>query len=185
MHIRFAVVLLTAVCCLLLGEGSRPASATAPVNAESDWFFVVVETHVHQKAFETSDEHPEERRWYISNVVALPDNIPDYSAKKKAGEYFDANIVEPAKARGILVDYYDQDMEINGGSVIKVESREQAEEMRKQEIADRKEQGGNIYSFELVFGPAKGEATSKPKLIFRNKEQPNYESATSGKPGGG
>jgi hypothetical protein len=55
--------------------------------------------------------------------------------------------------------------------------------MRTKEIADRKEQGGNIYSFELVFGPAKGEETSKPKLIYRNKEQPNYEGAKVSKPG--
>jgi hypothetical protein len=67
--------------------------------------------------------------------------------------------------------------------VIRVDSREQAEEMRNKDIEDRKEQGGNIYSFELVFGPAKGEETSKPKLIYRNKEQPNYEGAKGSKPG--
>jgi hypothetical protein len=39
-----------------------------------------------------------------------------------------------------------------------------------------KGQNGNIYSFELVYGPAKGEETSKPKLIYCDKEQPNYES---------
>jgi hypothetical protein len=32
--------------------------------------------------------------------------------------------------------------------------------------------------FELVFtGPLKGEETSKPKLIYRDKEQPNYGAA--------
>ena len=183
MRIRLAVFLLTLILCLIPGHLSRPAGAAASGKADSDWFFVVVETHVHQKAVETSSEHPEERRWYISNVVALPDNIPDYSEKKKAGEYFDANVVEPAKTRGILVDYYDDEMQINGGSVIRVDSRAQAEEMRNKDIEDRKGQGGNIYSFELVFGPAKGEETSKPKLIYRNKEQPNYEGAKGSKPG--
>jgi hypothetical protein len=115
-------------------------------------------------------------------VVALPANIPDYSSKKKTGEYFDANVVEPAKTHGILVDYYDDEMQINGGSVIKVASREQAEEMRNKDIADRKEQGGNIYSFELVFGPAKGEETSKPKLIYRDNKQPNYSGAKASQP---
>ena len=183
MHIRPAVFLLAMILCLLPGQLSRPAGAAADGKADGDWFFVVVETHVHQKAVETDSEHPEERRWYISNVVALPANIPDYSAKKKAGEYFDANVVEPAKTRGIVVDYFDDEMQINGGSVIRVDSRAQAEEMRTKDIADRKEQGGNIYSFELVFGPAKGEETSKPKLIYRNKEQPNYEGAKGSKPG--
>lgn len=183
MHIRLAVFLLALIFCFWPGQLSRRAGAAANGKADGDWFFVVVETHVHQKAVETSSEHPEERRWYTSNVVALPANIPDYSNKKKAGEYFDRNVVEPAKTRGIVVDYYDQDMQINGGSVIRVDSREQAEEMRNKDIEDRKEQGGNIYSFELVFGPAKGEETSKPKLIYRNKEQPNYEGAKGSKPG--
>ena len=183
MHIRLAVFLLVLIFCLLPGQLSRPAGAAANGNADGDWFFVVVETHVHQKAVETSSEHPEERRWYTSNVVALPANIPDYSNKKKAGEYFDANVVEPAKTHGIAVDYYDQDMQINGGSVVRVDSREQAEEMRNKDIEDRKEQGGNIYSFEIVFGSAKGEETSKPKLIYRDKKQPNYEGAKGTKPG--
>ncbi len=179
MRIRLAVFLLALMFCLWPGQLSRPAGAAAT----GDWFFVVVETHVHQKAVETDDEHPEERRWYISNVVALPANIADYSSKKKAGEYFDANVVAPAKTRGILVDYYDDEMQINGGSVLAMGSRAQAEEMRNKDLEDRKEQGGNIYSFELVFGPAKGEETSKPKLIHRNKEQPNYEGTKVSKPG--
>ena len=184
MHIRLAVFLLALIFCLLPGQLARPAGSAASGKADADWFFVVVETHVHQTAVETSSEHPEERRWYISNVVALPENIPSYSEKKQASEYFDANVVEPAKTHGILVDYYDQDLQINGGSVVRVDSREQAEQMRKQDVADRKEQGGNIYSFELVFGPAKGEETSKPKLVYRDKAQPNYEGAKAGKPGG-
>ncbi len=182
MRIRPAIFLFAVILCLLPCQLSRPAGAAAIGRADGDWFFVVVETHVHQKGVETDSEHPEERRWYVSNLVTLPANIPDYSAKKKAGEYFDANVVEPAKRRGILVDYYDDEMQINGGSVIRVDSRAQAEEMRNKDIADRKEQGGNIYSFEIVFGPAKGEETSKPKLIYRNKEQPNYEGKGS-KPG--
>ena len=183
MSIRLAALPLAMIICLLPGHLSLPVGAAVTPKADADWLFVVVETHVHQKAVETSSEHPEERRWYISNVVALPENIPDYSENKKAGEYFDTNVVEPAKARGILVDYYDQELEINGGSVIRVDTREQAEEMRKQNIEDCKEKGGNIYSFEIVFGSVKGEEVSKPKLVYRNKEQPNYEGTKAGKPG--
>ena len=51
--------------------------------------------------------------------------------------------------------------------------------MRKKDIEDHKEQGGNIYSFNLVFGPAKGEETSQPSLIYRDKKQPNYETPKS------
>ena len=139
MHIRSAVFLLALILCLLPGQLSRSAGAAAGGKADGDWFFVVVETHVHQKGIETDSDHPEERRWYISNVVALPANIADYSAKKKAGEYFDANVVEPAKARGIFVDYYDDEMQINGGSVLAVGTSAQAEEMHNKDLADRKE----------------------------------------------
>ena len=184
MHIRLAIFLLTLIFCFVPGQLSGPAGAAATGRATGDWFFVVVETHVTQEGVETDSEHPEERRWYISNVVTLPANIPDYSGKKRVGEYFEANVVEPAKKHGIILNYYDQEMETNGGSVIRVDSREQAEEMHKQDIEDRKEQGGNIYSFEIVFGPAKGEETSKPKLIYRSKAQPNYEGTKGSKPGG-
>ena len=57
------------------------------------------------------------------------------------------------------------------------ETREEAEEQRNKEIEYRKGQSGNIYSFELDFNQSKGEATSKPKLIYRDKEQPNYGEA--------
>ena len=50
------------------------------------------------------------------------------------------------------------------------------------DLADRKEQGGNIYSFELVFGPAKGKETSKPKLIYSDKKQPSYSDAKASPP---
>jgi hypothetical protein len=148
--------------------------AIAKNNLAADWFFVVVETRVHDKAVDVDSDQPEERRWYISSVVALPENIPDYSAQKKVGEYFDANVVEPAKKAGVVIEYYDQELEINGGSVIRVDSRAEAEEMRNKDIADRKERGGNIYSFNISFGPAKGEETSQPRLLFRDKKQPDY-----------
>ncbi|HMG76579.1 MAG TPA: hypothetical protein VK582_24095 [Pyrinomonadaceae bacterium] len=178
MHIRLAVSLLALIFCLWPTQLSRRAGAAGT----GDWFFVVVETHVHPKSVKADSDDPEERRWYVSNAVALPANIPDYSSKKKAGEYFDTNVVEPAKTHGILVDYYDDEMQINGGSVLAVGTREQAEQMRNKDLADRKEQGGNIYSFELVFGPAKGEDTSKPKLIYRDKKQPSYSDAKASQP---
>ena len=47
--------------------------------------------------------------------------------------------------------------------------------MRQKDVESRKEQGGNIYSFIFTFEPAKGEATSQPRLIYRDKQQPSYE----------
>ena len=171
-HIALSATLLVFT---LTGPSWRATTAAVDPTPAGEWFFVVVETHVHAKNVEVSSEHPEERRWYISNVATLPENIPDYSAPKKANEYFDSNVVSPAEKRGVVVEYYDQDSQINGGSVLKVESREQAEEMRKKEVEDHKELGGNLYSFNLVFGSAKGEETSQPRLVYRDKAQPSYE----------
>jgi hypothetical protein len=64
---------------------------------------------------------------------------------------------------------------LNGSSVTAIGSRDEAEEMRRKDIEQRKTRGGNIYSFNIVFGPAKGEQTSQPQLIYRDKEQPSYE----------
>lgn len=174
MKINHLGLTVSLVFCVLAGSFLQPA-AIATNGAAGDWFFVVVETHVHLKDVEIDSDHPEERRWYVSNVALLPDSIADYSAPKKVNEYFDANIVSPAAKRGLLVEYDDQESQINGGSVLAMQSRAQAEEMRQKDIEDHKGQVGNVYSFNLVFGPAKGEETSQPKSIYRDPKQPNYE----------
>ena len=169
-----AILIVLAISAPLF-QSTNTAMARKP--AEAEWFFVVIETRVHPKNVEIDDEHPEERRWYISEMTALPESIPSYSAPKKVNEFFDTNVVGPAEKRGVVVEYYDQDSQINGGSVLAIASREQGEEMRKKDIQDRKEQGGNIYSFNIVFGAMMGEEASQPRLVYRNKQQPNYEGA--------
>lgn len=177
MKLKHIALSATLAFFALAGSSMRPqTTATASTHVDAEWFFVVIETHVNAKNVEASDAHPEERRWYVSNVAALPDSLPSYSAPKKVNEYFDLNVVGPAEKRGFVLQYYDQESQINGGSVLAIESRQQAEEMRKKDIEDRKEQGGNIYSFNVVFGLAKGEETSQPSLIYRDKKQPNYDS---------
>jgi hypothetical protein len=97
---------------------------------------------------------------------------------QKIMPYFSLNVMDPFEARGFSLDYGEQDVRLNGeSSYANYETRAEAEEQRNKEIEYRKGQRGNIYFFELVFGPAKGEETSKPKLIYRDKEQPSYESA--------
>jgi hypothetical protein len=89
--------------------------------------------------------------------------------------YFSRNVMDPFEARGFSLDYGDQDVRVNGEtSRANYETKEEAEKAREEELEYRKNQTGNIYSFELVWGPAKGEETSKPKLIYCDKEQPNY-----------
>ena len=176
MPIRRLLVFAVLLCCIVPIHSSRSViTAAAAHKPDTQWFFIIVETHVHQKDVETNSDHPEERRWYVSSVTALPADIADYSEKKKTLEYFDANVVAPAAKHGIVVDYFDDEAQINGGSVMAAKSRADAEEMRNKDIADHKEQGGNIYSFEVVFGSAKGEETSQPHLIYRDKKQANYE----------
>jgi hypothetical protein len=143
------------------------------------WLFVEIETTVHREGVPTSGENPNERRWYMSNVIVQPEDVPTYSLTKEMFmPYFSRNVMDPAENRGILIDYGEQDVRLCGdGSKANYESRAQAEEQRKKEIEYRKNQTGNIYSFQDSLQFTQGEETTKPKLIYRDKQQPNYEKA--------
>jgi hypothetical protein len=144
------------------------------------WQFVEVETTVHRAGVETSSDNPEERRWYFSNVIVQPEDVPTYSlVKQKYVPYFSRNVMDPAEKRGILIDYGEQDVRMNGeSSFANYATRDEADEERAKAIEYRKGQSGNIYSFELNLAATKvGEETSKPKLMYRDKEQANYESS--------
>jgi hypothetical protein len=156
---------------------SRPNSARATNRADVVWQFIEVETTVHRVGVEIDGDNPQERRWYFSNVVAQPEDVPTYSLiKQKVIPYFSRNVMDPAEARGIAIDYGEQDVRLNGeSSYANYETRAEAEKEREKAIEYRKDQSGNIYSFELVWGSTKGEEVSKPKPIYRDKEQPNYE----------
>ena len=85
-----------------------------PVRAqgEVDYAFVVIETTVTRKGVETSDKNPEERRFYVSNIVEIPQNNKSAyrNANKSADEYFIKGVVKPMEAKGILHQYYDNDV---------------------------------------------------------------------------
>lgn len=179
MQMKRVTLLATLTFCLLLTQLSGPAGASATHRANTVWQFVEVETTVHRAGVQTSSATPNERRWYESNVVTQPEDVPTYSLiKQKIMPYFSRNVMDPAEKRGILIDYGELDVRLNGeSSYANYETRERAEQERDKMIEYRKGQSGNIYSFELVYGPAKGEETSKPKLIYRDKEQSLYDSS--------
>jgi len=178
-HILRMASLGTLVIVFLPVQFSRPAAANAARTANTVYLFVEVEAKVYRKNVRISSENPSERRWYFSNVIVQPMDVPTYSLiKQKIMPYFSRNVMDPFEARGFGLDYGEQDVRLNGeSSYANYETREKAEEQRNKELEYRKGQSGNIYSFELVFGPAKGEESSKPKLIYRDKEQPNYGDA--------
>lgn len=152
------------------------ATRAKAARLDAAYLFIEVETKVYRKGVEISSENPEERRWYMSNVVDQPEDVPTYSLiKQKVMPYFSHNVMEPFEARGFSLDYGDEDVKLNGDvSYANYATRAEAEEQRNKEIEYRKGQSGNIYSFELVWGATKGEEVSKPKLIYRDKQQPNY-----------
>ena len=174
MKIRSWMVLVTLMLCLLPFQVLRTAATSKPDQA---YQFVEVETTVHRAGVETTSENPEERRWYISTVIVQPEDVPTYSLiKQKFIPYFSRNVMDPAEKRGIIIDYGEQDVRLNGEtSYANYATRAEAEEERNKAIEYRKGQSGNIYSFEINFNSPRGEETSKPKLIYRDKEQPNYE----------
>ena len=174
MKIKVTVIVATLALTLLPIRFVRQVMAAHDANTV--YLYVEIETKVYRKGIEISSENPEERRWYFSNVVVQPEDVPSYSlAKKKIMPYFSHNVMDPFEARGFSLDYGDEDVRICGEtSRANYETREEAEAERAKEIEYRKGQGGNIYSFELVWDSTKGEEVSKPKLIYRDKEQPNY-----------
>src|SRR6266480_6574687 len=177
MSIKQAIFLAILILGLLPLKSSRPVAANSTPTGNTVYLFVEVETKVYRKDIEISSENPSERRWYFSNVIVQPMDVPTYSLiKEKIMPYFSRNVMDPFEARGFALDYGEQDVRLNGeSSYANYETRERAEESRNKAIEYRKNQSGNIYSFELVWGPAKGEETSKPKLIYRDKEQASYE----------
>jgi hypothetical protein len=176
MRLKSLGLLTILIFSLLSGQLSRPAGAAQePNKTDGYWFFYVFETKVHPQEIDVSSDSPEEKRFYVSNVVLLPDDIPTATIERKVIPYFNDNVVEPAKKHHLDMDFYRPDVMLNGGAVSAIASREAAEEMRKKDIEQRKGQGGNIYSFNIVFGPPKGEPTGQPQLIYRDKGQPSYE----------
>lgn len=173
-RILFAALLLG---LLLPAPLTRHARAIASHQPQAVYQFVEVETSVYRKGEEISEQNPQERRWYISNVIVQPEDVPTYSLIKKTYmPYFSKNVMDPSEARGIAVDYGDQDIRLNGEtSYANYETRAEAEAERLKAIEYRKGQSGNIFSFEIDLKDPKGEATSKPKLIYRDKEQPLYD----------
>jgi hypothetical protein len=164
MRIKLIAVAAALILCLLPAQFSRPVTATAAPTTNTVYLFVEVETKVYRKDIEISSANPSERRWYLSNVIVQPMDVPTYSLiKQKIMPYFSRNVMDPFEARGFSLDYGEQDVRLNGeSSYANYETRAQAEEQRNKEIEYRKNQSGNIYSFELVFeGTPKGEETSR------------------------
>jgi hypothetical protein len=182
MRTRRTCVLAVLVSSLFLALPSWPNSVRATNHADVAWQFIEIETTVHRVGVETDSQNPEERRWYFSNVVAQPEDVPTSSLiRQKVIPYFSHNVMDPAEARGIAIDYGEQDVRLDGeSSYANYETRAEAEKERENAIQYRKGQSGNIYSFELVWGSTKGEEVSKPKLIYRDREQPNYEGPSKG-----
>ena len=174
---RYKLMVFAALLSLCLFQFPARSTTNAGHRPDTAYQFVEIETTVHLAGVETSSEHPEERRWYMSSVIVQPEDVPTYSLiKQKYMPYFSRNVMDPAEKRGVLIDYGDQDVRLNGDvSYANYATRAEAEEQRNKEIEYRKGQGGNIYSFEIDLRSPKGEETSKPKLIYRDKDQPNYE----------
>src|SRR5580765_3715286 len=126
----FAVVLVAFV------SGSRHPKASRDRLPGVAYLYVEVETKVYRKGVEISSENPEERRWYFSNVVVQPEDVPSYSlAKKKIMPYFSRNVMDPFEARGFSLDYGDEDVRICGEtSRANYETRAEAETARNEEI---------------------------------------------------
>ncbi len=154
--------------------------ASGIVHAQDDnsnYAFVVFETTVTKKGVETSDINPEERRFYVSNVIEFPERDASIfrNAAKIADEYFTANVVEPLKAKGILHQYDDDGIHINNSVVYRLDTLTEVEELREKSLEELKEQSVNIFTFNWTRDKdAKGLETSRPTLFYREPKSPLY-----------
>lgn len=174
MTIKRIAVLVCLLLAILPLNLSRSVRAIHGVNTV--YLYVEIESKVYKKGVDISSANPAERRWYFSNVVIQPEDVASYLlVKQRIMPYFSRNVMDPFEARGFSLDYGEQDVRVCGeNSRANYDTKAEADESLAKEIEYRKGQSGNIYSFELSWGAAKGEETSKPKLIYRDKDQPNY-----------
>ncbi len=138
---------------------------------------MVFETTVTKVGVETSDANPEERRYYVSNIVGIPSRDPSLSRKasKSADEYFIAAVSGPLKAKGIEHKYYDDAIHINNSVVYRLDTKQEVEELEKKTIEELKEQNANLFTFTWIYGDStKGLETSLPTLVRHAPEQPLY-----------
>lgn len=152
--------------------------ASAVVQARAaDYAFVIFETAVTKKGVETSDQNPEERRFYVSNVVVFPETDPYVfrNSYKEADAYFTSAVVEPMEAKGIVHKYYDDDIRINDKVVYELKGRAEVEELQKKVLQDLKAQNANVFTFTWVRNAkTKNLETSRPTLFYHGPEQPLY-----------
>lgn len=170
-YYRFLPILFAAALILLV------APNFARAQGDRDYAFVVIETTVTRKGVETSDKNPEERRFYISNIVEIPtsDSSLYRNANKAADTYFMKTVVEPMEAKGILHQYYDDNVVINNNGSYVSETRAVAEENRQETLDGLKGQNANIFTFKWEYGKEpKGLEMSQPTLLVHNPKQPLY-----------
>jgi hypothetical protein len=178
-YLRSIAVLLM----VLLFTSVVPCRATAlHFEARTGYFpFVVIETTVTRQGIKTSSANPEERRFYVSDVIEFPDNPQLYrKADELVDEYFVKTVVEPMKAKGILLTYYMQDVKIDNGAVYTPATKAEAEELRKKTLEELKEMSANVFTFTWQYGKqSKGLETASPKLFFHDPEKPLYGESKS------
>src|SRR6266852_549337 len=141
MRSRRTILVVALILCLMPFQYSR-SSANSGRKANTAYLFIEIETKVYRKGVEISSENPEERRWYFSNIVVQPEDVPTYSLiKQKIMPYFSRNVMDPFEARGFSLDYGEQDVKLNGEvSQANYETRAEAEAQRNKEIEYRKNQ---------------------------------------------
>lgn len=163
--------LLTILFAVLIGGFITARAQTA------DYAFVVFETTVTREGAKTSDSNPEERRFYVSNIVTFAESDPSVfrNAAKEADEYFTAGIVEPLKAKGILHQYYDDGIRINNKVVYDLKTRAEVEDLREKTLQELQEQNVNIFTFRWTRdGKIDGLETTRPTLFYHEPDKPLY-----------
>src|SRR5689334_3120878 len=137
---RTKIIFLVATLALVFLPVRFPHESTVTRAANTVYLYVEIESKVYRKGVEISSDNPEERRWYFSDVVVQPEDVPTYSlVKQKIMPYFSRNVMDPFEARGFSLDYGEQDVRICGEtSRANYETKAEADAARAEEIEYRK-----------------------------------------------
>ncbi|GEM_PF-1907370 len=139
----------------LMPNISEFGSATAP-----QWYFVIFEVNTSK---EVKGEEVHETRYYVSYPFEIYLQSSELARRGKfIDAYFTKTIVEPAKQKGVTLDYYDQDVKVMPFS-FSYNTFTEAWAKRAEEIETIKDNGYPQYDFIVQSnGTNKGEGTSFP-----------------------
>ena len=143
-----------------------------PIKNSSGYKWARIEARA---SWEIRGQKKYETRVYYSDVS--PYKTGEAKMVENLAKYFEDGIVNPLKAKGISISFYDSDITIYPASY-SFETTDEAEKAMEEKKVNDKDAKYAIYSFIWKYnGKPTGEEMTQPKRIFAVKSAPDAENA--------